>query len=197
MVKSDENFKWVVFGMSIALLFAIVFTLQPQAEAIMSVPAGQQVISYDPIVTPLLNDDQTLARPVGVGSVATGGTTLSLKVGFPQFSSPVDIYLALYAPAIDPNIWMITSGLGLQPVSAGLVKWRESTVGPIDEALYGDITLAFLALPLGTYNVYAAVTPAMSLSVYYLWQTHFVIAGVYATTGTWDISKWDTDKWGP
>lgn len=124
-------------------------------------------------VNPVVDSNPSQAKPIGVGTVATGGNTLSLRVSLPEFISPVDVYLAIYAPVIDPNIWMIKPDLTLQPVSMGLIKWRENTIGPINEALYGDISIS--GLPHGTYNLYIAVTPSGNLENFYLWSTYFIV----------------------
>ncbi|MEM7827921.1 MAG: DUF1566 domain-containing protein, partial [Candidatus Aenigmatarchaeota archaeon] len=140
---------------------------------LMPVPAGQFEYTYGPSVNPVVDSNPSQAKPIGVGTVATGGNTLSLRVSLPEFISPVDVYLAIYAPVIDPNIWMIKPDLTLQPVSMGLIKWRENTIGPINEALYGDISIS--GLPHGTYNLYIAVTPSGNLENFYLWSTYFIV----------------------
>ncbi|HDL15011.1 MAG TPA: hypothetical protein ENH28_02465, partial [Euryarchaeota archaeon] len=142
----------------------------------MPVPTGQQSFSYSPAALPILpinSLDFTQATPIGVGSVATGGDTISIQVGLNQFAGPVDIYLGIYAPAIDPNIWIIKPDLSLQPVSDGLVPWKAGTTGPINESLYGDILAS--GLPQGIYYLYLAVTPAGSIERFFLWETYFTI----------------------
>jgi len=138
----------------------------------MPVPPGQQDFSYSPIETPVVSSDPSQAKPIGVGSVAAGGDTLSLQVGLNQFSGPVDIYLAIAAPDVVPDIYMIKSDLTLQPISVvGLVPWMANTTGPIDADLFGNVT----GLPAATYFLYIAVAPAGSVDSYYLWTTSFTI----------------------
>ncbi len=140
---------------------------------VMSAPGKQSAYPYDPSVEPLIKSESSQAKPIGVGSIATGGSTLSLRVSLPEFTAPVDIYLAISAPAIGPNIWIIKPDQTFQPVSAGLVKWRENTRGPINEALYGDIPVR--DLPKARYDLYIAVTPTDNLDNYYLWLTYFTV----------------------
>ncbi len=59
---------------------------------LITLPNGQEAFSYPPSVSPNVNTDPSVANPVGVGSVATGGNILSLRVFLPEFSVPVDIY---------------------------------------------------------------------------------------------------------
>lgn len=117
------------------------------------------------------NADPTLARPIGVGSVADGGGSVSIEVGTLEFAGPVDAYLLI---AVDPaNIFVIKSDLTIQHISAGLPAWKTNTTGPIDNSLFGDIPVA--ALPKLTYFLGLMVTPAGDLSRSYLWVTSFVV----------------------
>jgi hypothetical protein len=142
-----------------------------------SLPAGKQIFPpYAATVYPLKDTDPVQAKPIGVGSVAAGGSYLSLNIGLNQFTGPVDIYLALSAPAIDPNnIYLITPN-GFQPLSAGLFPWKQNVTAAIDEKLFGDIQIS--SLPTGTYYFYLLVTPAGNLNNYYLWSTDLVIPAV-------------------
>jgi hypothetical protein len=98
----------------------------------------------------------------------------SLDVNMEQFSAPVDIYFAIYAPTIDTvNIYLLKSDYTLQPLSQGLVPWKSNTTSSINESLFGNIPAS--ALPQGTYYLYLAVTPSGSLNSYYLWSTYFTV----------------------
>jgi hypothetical protein len=61
----------------------------------------------------------------------------------------------------------------LQKLSDGFLPWKPATIGPIDEPLFGNISVS--ALPLGAYTLYLAVTPAGNTASYYLWSTSFTI----------------------
>jgi hypothetical protein len=147
------------------------------SSALISLPGSQQSFIYPPSVAPVLHTMPSQAQPIGVGSVATGGDTLSLEIGLNQFSGPVDIYLAIAAPDLVPDLYIIKPDLALQPVSMGLEPWRATTSGPVNEKLYGDISIS--SLPPATYYLYIAVTPAGSLIEpnvsFYFWTTSFVI----------------------
>jgi len=156
----------------------------------MPVPTSQLIFSYDPVALPVISTNPSQAKPVGVGSVAEGGDTLSLQISLGQFTGLVDIYFAIYAPSIDPNnIYILNSDNYFQTT---IVPWKENTQGPIDEKLFGDIPLSLL--PPGTYYLYLAVTPADSLDYYYLWTTYFLIpeASTYKTAEYFPIAQGDT-----
>ncbi len=141
----------------------------------MAGPVSQQIFPlYNPIASPIKSAVSSQAMPIGVGSVATGGDTVSIQVGLGQFSGPVDIYFGIYSPLIDPdNIFILTPKNTLQPISAGFTPWISATSGNINESLFGDISTS--VLPSVTYELYLAVTPAGSLDTYYLWSTEFTI----------------------
>jgi Divergent InlB B-repeat domain/Peptidase_C39 like family len=150
-------------------------------------PTSQQYFSYPPVAYPVLNIDPSQAKPIGVGSAATGGNALSLQVSFGQFASPVDIYLAIYAPSVNPNYFLISSDLSLQPLST-LAKWKSNITGPVNESLYGDIPLS--DFQTGTYYLLALVTPAGSVDSYYLWSTNFVVVnGAPSQTFNLSVSR--------
>jgi len=153
---------------------------------VMPVPTSQEIFAYDPQPIVMSTDPNT-AKPIGVGSVATGGDTFSFHIGLSQFSGPVDVYVALSVPSIDPyNIYFLTSDYSLQPVYLGLVPWKKNT--PIDENPFGDISISGFPLPAGTYYLYLAVTPADSLESFYIWSTYFIVQCPYVG-GTWQYSE--------
>ena len=141
----------------------------------MPVPAGQQIFPlYNPIASPIISADPAQAMPIGVGSVAVGGDTVSLRVGLGQLSEPVDIYFGIYSPLIDPdNVYILTPANALQPITTGFTPWISATSGSINESLFGDIATS--ALPSVTYELYLAVTPVGSLDAYYVWSTEFTV----------------------
>ena len=76
--KDQENFVWPIRG---GLGGA---TLLPS-------PTGNNVIPHVPTVFSVDSSDPFSARPLGFGSIAVGGNTLSLEVGMIGFSGPVDL----------------------------------------------------------------------------------------------------------
>jgi len=140
------------------------------AQDATPVPAGTQVFPASQAVVPVLNPVPSQARPIGIGAAASGGSTLTLRVGLGQFSAPVDIYFAITAPDIDPvNIYLLTPAGFKTYAAAGFVSWKSGTPGGAYATLTEDITLS--SLPPGTYHFYLAVTPAGNPGLYSIWQT--------------------------
>jgi hypothetical protein len=142
-----------------------------EAATVIPLPTITEYFTYPPTEFPYNNSNPSMAKPMGLGSVAKGGNTLKLKIGLKKHEGEIDVYLGIYAPSIDSEIHVIKPDLTLQPVSMGLVPWKANTAGPINEVLYGDISW----LPAATYYLYIAVTKAGSQATFYLWKTHFVI----------------------
>jgi len=135
-------------------------------------PTGVENYQYSATYFPVTNKDPAEAKPLGVGPIAYGMNKLKLMVEFDPFPAPVDIYLAFYAPAMGPDIWLITPGSVLQSISEGVVPWKSATTGPINEVLFGEIPMS--DLPAVTYDLYVLVSPAGSLDNYYFWTTSFL-----------------------
>ena len=136
------------------------------------IPTNGQSFTYSSATSPVLSEDPSQAEPIGLGTVAIGGSILSITVETYQFSDPVDIYFGLYSPEIDPdNIYLLTSGGAFQKLSEGPAPWKANITGPVDESLFSDIQTS--SLPIGTYYLYLLVTPTGNLSNYYLWITSF------------------------
>lgn len=149
-------------------------TITVTAVSAMQVPASQQSFIYAATGSPVTNTDPAQAKPISVGSVATGGSTLTIRIKTMQFSGTVDIYFGVFAPAIDQNnIYILDQYGSLQLLSSGLVAWKPNISASLDKTPFGNIQKS--ALPSGTYSLYLFVTPAGTQDSYYLWQTDFTI----------------------
>lgn len=151
------------------------YEVHPEDRPLMPAPAGQEMFTYAPTVSPVVDGTASNAKPVGLGYIAKGGDTLTLKVSLPEFSTPVDIYFGYYAPSKDPNhIHVLTSSntfvliSRLDPLHEGLLPWKSNISSAVNELLR-DIPIS--SLPPGTYTAYLLVAPAGSLDSYYLWRT--------------------------
>jgi formylglycine-generating enzyme required for sulfatase activity len=158
------------------------------ADAVMPIPTGKQAFSYPAIVSPGLSDTPSEAKPLAVGSVATGGNTLSIKIGLNKLNASVDIYGA-FVLSTNPNVVNVLNPDGksfksftitqiLNAISTGIPPngaqpWKEDISSSIDEHLFD---LATFNIPQGTYSLYLLVTSPNNLSSYYLWITSFVIS---------------------
>lgn len=170
----------------IFLLFIISGNINAQT---IIIPTSQQSWAYAPVDSPVMSSDPSQAKPVGVGSVATGGSILSIQIGLNQFSDLVDIYGA-FTVSTDPDhvnvlnpdgasftsftVSEIENALltGTPPI--GAQPWKANVTGSIDEHLF-DILIS--EIPSGTYTAYLLVTPTGSLIRYYIWATRFLVCG--------------------
>ncbi len=175
------------------LLFSLAFVVISNAFALplghaalsMAVPSGQERFPLrGPVATPIISTDPSQAMPIGIGPAASGGDTISVKVGLAPFSGPVDIYFGYFAPAINPqNIYVLTMNDTFIPLSVsdpfheGLSPWKINASDGVNESLasaLGEIPVS--SLPPGTYTAYLLVTPEGSLDSYYLWTTAIEVA---------------------
>jgi subtilisin family serine protease len=153
---------------------------------VMSVPTDRESWPYPPIETPDPGDDPSKAKPVAVGSIAIGGSMLSIKVVLNQFTASVDIWGA-YTRTADPakvyvlnpdgttftvlSMDKIVNALSTGIPPEGAEPWKKNDLGPTDEDL---LNIPVSAIPPGTYNIFLLVTPTGSLDSYYLWITYFM-----------------------
>jgi hypothetical protein len=117
-------------------------------------------------------------KPVGVGSAALGMLFLGLNVMVPQYLAPVDAYLMIYVPELDPaNFYLIGPDNALRPLSAGLVAWREGlTAGAFEwpRQSYGGFGLP---IPPGTYyfGLIVASEGSNLSGPYHFWVTNVTV----------------------
>jgi hypothetical protein len=146
------------------------------AWAVLLLPKGQTIYTYEATATPYRSEDPALSKPIGVGSVAVGGDAVSLQVSLYCFSGTVDIFLALIPPG-DPtdSLWLLREDGGLQPMADGMVPWKRGVTAQINESLLGYVPVSWL--PEGTYGLFLAVTPSGDglVNHYYAWATSFEI----------------------
>lgn len=128
------------------------------AEPMIPSPRGaNSFATYTDAVIPLLDSDPGKSKPIGMGTIAGVGSILNLSLGANKFSSPMDVYLALSMPAIDPSGLFLFTSSGLKPLSAGLLPLKTS-VTDISGVVVPDLDA--LILPSGTYTFYLLVVPA-------------------------------------
>lgn len=164
------------------LVFGLCWAVQAQ---VMPLPTAPQGFDYPPTANPVLNADPSLARPIGVGPVAEGGTVVRLRVALPAFSGPVDLYFGIMAPALDPfHLYLLRPDGQLAIYQTELIPWKSGLTQPLDEFLFGDIPTA--ALPPGLYHCYLLASPAGNLSFYDLWHTYFVIRDMSGGCGNYN-----------
>lgn len=134
---------------------------------------------YDPVVSPVYSNDPSACKPFAAGKLSEG--KLELQVSLPPFKGRVNVYLAIYAPAINPHEFYLLVpvaplGYTLVPFSTnGLVAWKSAVLDPGSQNFFGSIPLA--PLPAGSYSLFTLVTPAGTnqSTAYYLWSSSFNI----------------------
>lgn len=188
MIVKKRDFRTLVCFLGFILLFLIAAASSQAIVAGMPVPPGQQEIYYNQIASPVLTDDPLEAKPVGFGSVAQGGNTLSVRFSLPAFDGPVDIYAAFTLSTAPDYIFILNSDgqtfktfliddvvqqFAMGTLPSGVEKWKSNQISPIDDTSFGDIPLS--SLEAGTYYVYFLVTPAGRVDRYYLWETYFSV----------------------
>ena len=135
-------------------------------------PTTVDAFSYPAAEIPLLNSNPAEAKPIGVGSVVSGGNNLDLRVGTNSFSGAVDMYFLLFIPVLDPvNIYQVTPIGELKNFSEGLFPWKTNVVSSVDAGIFGIIPKS--SLPPGIYTFGLVVVPAGDISFleYYFWIT--------------------------
>ena len=143
-----------------------------------SMPASnQQTTSYEPTAVPVRNADPALAKPVGVGSVAEGGNTLSLQVSAGRFTGPMDISLALYVPSEEgsltpANVFMLSPSNSFEPAADGMLLWKKG-VTAVNEKILVDIPVS--ELYQGQYVIIMGATHSDSGKTYHNWMTSFSV----------------------
>jgi len=118
--------------------------------------AGVQPAPDAPSATEVTGDDRAGAV-VTLGSVVTGGDEMNLKVNYPPYDAPVDIYVGVGLP--DGSIWLVASDGSLTPdlvaYATGVTDAQSATV--FDSF---DVCTPFGAsVPEGTWWMYSVVAP--------------------------------------
>ena len=195
MKKTDP---YTLFILSI-LIYSMLLINPAFADWIlfMPLPTTKQSFSYPPILSPVLSDDPSEAKPVGIGPLASGGDTLAVRLSFEQYKGPVDIYGAYTVSTEPDHVYVLNSDgstftqltvsdindaleTGMPP--QGALPWRIFNIIALDEVL---LHVPVSSIPSGTYTVYVLVTnsdigiflgtPEGNLDIYFLWSTSFVI----------------------
>ena len=97
----------------------------------------------------------------------------TVQNGWDPFINAVDIYFGLSAPAIGPDLFILKPDNTFQPVSEGLIPWRENVKEDVQGTLFGEIPSSLL--PTGTYTLYLLISPTGTVATYYLWSTTFLL----------------------
>jgi hypothetical protein len=159
-------------------------------------PASSHTFRYFPLELPVADSEPKFSKPIGLGSVADGGSTLDVRVRLEPFSGSIDIYAA-YTVSVEPaHVYVLNpDGATFVPFSvndilaaleageppAGAVAWKSGVTGMVDVGVLGEMDAT--KFQVGTYEAHLLVTPAGDFTRYYLWTTTFDIA----VPGTFNI----------
>jgi hypothetical protein len=158
---------------------------EPLWGDIMPVPVKKDFFPYDPVRVPVTNIDPSLAKPVGIGTIAIGGNIITISISLEGFLDPVDIFGAFILSTNPTSVYVlnpddvsftsvstsvIQNALATGTVPQQIKPWREGVYGPINESLF-EISLSE-SIPV-IYSLYFLVSPAGSLNSYYVWSTSF------------------------
>ena len=159
LVPNDTNYK------------IDVFVHELDVSTTETSPAGENVYSYYSVSIPVKDSNPKFAYPFATGDLAAGNLTLS--VGLPEFTAPVDIYLALSYSEMPDDIFLFDSSNELQKNT--IVPWKTNQTSPVNVNLYSNIPTN--GLPEGTYTLFTLVVPAgaTNMNNSYLWVTSFNI----------------------
>ncbi len=140
----------------------------------LQMPMAHQMFTYGPTTSPVAGTDISTSMPIGVGPVAMGGNMITIHAAIGQFSNPMDFYLTVYAPAVDPfNVYMLHPDGTIRPVSEGVEPWITG-VTSVDQTPISNMPTS--GLQKGTYTVgLTAVEAGTNMANYYMWTTNFVI----------------------
>lgn len=141
----------------------------------MPMPTTQMMYTFGAINEPVLGSDPSTSMPIGVGSIAEGGNMMTIHTEVGQFQMPMDMYLAVFDPSVDPfNVYVMNPQGELQPTSMGLTPWMAG-VTSMDQMPFGT-DISTTGLPKGTYYIGLMTTPSGGdMSAYYFWTTSFTI----------------------
>jgi hypothetical protein len=164
----------------------------------MPLPTSEEKFEYNAVANPVVSADPDLAKPIGVGPLATGGKTIDLKVNVGPFESPVNVSFFIYAPAIDSeDLYYLDRNYEVKKLSdtVGEIEresfaasssrrgddrtsskkkfkrlsfWKEN-VTSVNEQIYKG------TLPAGYYNLVLVVKSDDNDEDYYSWTTHIVV----------------------
>jgi hypothetical protein len=172
MKKLGKKSGILVFAV-VAVLAFVAHSEAMMGGGMMPMPVGQQMFFYGPMASPVMGSDPAGTMPIGVGSVAMGGNMASVHATVGPFAGPVDMYVTIYAPAMDPfNIYMVHQDGSLHPASTGFAPWMQGVTG-VDQDVMGSMPVS--SLPKGTYSLGLMVTPAGNMSSFYMWMTNVTL----------------------
>lgn len=113
-------------------------------------PAFRQLMYFQAVAWPRVDAHPAAASPLGFGPVAGGGNRFDIQIALHGFDEPVDLYVLVYLPEIDPEV-LVWDGSVFVPYGQMLAHpWRKNVTAPINEAVFER----FAATALTTDEIY-------------------------------------------
>ncbi len=155
---------------------------------IIPAPVGRTTLFFSPIATPVVGPTNSTSMPIGVGSVATGGNTLTIAIALGPYAVPVDVYAAFVVSTNPLNIVNIRPDLTFENITfsdvaqalstgvvpAGVVPWMSNVSTEINVTLFSGVHTSNIAP--GQYTAYLLVTPhGGNFAAFDLYTTIFTI----------------------
>ncbi len=183
-MKNLEHWFRYIGGLGLACLGLLI--MSGLAPAQMPVPSGNQALVvpyYCAVGSPVLNDNPLLSKPLGLGPIATGGSTMSPTLAL-DFTDWVDLYVAASAYSNPADLWVLgPDGQFRLFTSKEDIEPSLSASGVRTGLLGGDVSTA--GLPIDTYYFYLLATPSgetlTDQTPYYMWTTSFAVLPPYLT----------------
>jgi hypothetical protein len=168
-------------------------------------PANKETFIYPPVATPMVSTSPPLAEPVSIGSLAQGGSSLTVQLDIAQFEGPVDIYGAFNVSTSPQLIMSLKPDLTSQTLTvqeirlaltagqapAGLMPLMSNVTTAVNVVLFSGLPVSRLAP--GTYTIFLLVTPAGNLGTYYLWETSFIVSNLQGSMNS-DVLTYHNDN---
>ena len=138
---------------------------------ILPLPHGNNVFNYPSDSYTIKDKKPNKCEPL---DFRVTNNILTLLVDLPVFTDPVDLYLGIYAPAINPNdiILLIDDGTKIDWMQNGLKTWNSNVLRSINKPIR---LISLNEIPSGSYIFYLLAVPANNFSFtdYYLWSTTY------------------------
>ncbi len=160
----------------------------------LPVPMGRHTIEFPAVSTPVVSAIRDESRPIAIGPIATGGSTITIQVGIEQYAVPVDMYAA-FSTSTDPSTIVnimpnhtlqrlslveVAAALATGQPPAGAVAWMSDVSTQVNTILFAGLPAS--GIPPGKYIAYLLVIPhGGGFANFDLYRTDFTV-GVPITT---------------
>ncbi len=175
------------------------------SAAAIPLPAGNETFTYPPASTPVVNTSPPLAQPVSIGSLAQGGSSVTIRLDIAQFEGPVDMYWAFTLstnPQLINNLrpdgtfqilqmQQVSQAIAAGQAPAGIVPFMSDVTASVDSILFHGLPVSSLAP--GSYTIFLLVTPAGNFGSYYLWETSVNVSNLRGSTSS-DVLTYHNDN---